>query len=111
MYIRIEFEKIGSSQTMETFYGSPSGTCLTSTHAICVSSKKIRDLVDISVGFWYLDVDILNKHYFGVINSLNDLLRYPGVKSVDVLPIEGVSPCMLTNEQYDELTDNLLQYI
>ena len=56
--------------------------------------------------FWYLDIDILNKYYYGVMNCLNGLLKYPGVGSVDILPIEGHY-----NENFDELNTILIQYV
>ena len=53
---------------------------LTSLHAQMISSKEIREIVGVSVVFWYLDIEILNIHYSGVMNCLNQLLQYPGVK-------------------------------
>jgi hypothetical protein len=92
MYIRIEFENIGSAETTNTqeiLFGSPNGMFLTSSNAFMISSKEIWDAVGNSVAFWYVDVDILNKHYYGVMNCLNELVKYPGVSRVDVLPVEG----------------------
>ncbi len=109
MYIRIEFENIGSDETTDTqeiLFGSPNGMFLSSSNAFRVSSKKIRDIVGDSVAFWYLDVDILNKHYYGVMNCLNELVKYPGVSRVDVLPIEGH---YIGN--IDEVCDTVMKYI
>ena len=112
MYIRIEFEDVESDKTKETqylFFGSPNGTCLASSNAHMLSSKEIREVVGDSVVFWYLDVDILNKHYFGVRSCLNDLVRYPGVSRVDVLPIEGHHYSFIG--KFDELFTILMRYI
>jgi len=111
MYIRIEFKDVESDKTKETqflFLGSPSGTCLSSSNARMLSSKEIREAVGNSVVFWYLDVDILNKYYFGVISSLNDLTRYPGVSRVDILPIEGRFDDFVG--RFDELFSILMKY-
>lgn len=114
MYIRIEFKDVESDNTRDTqclFFGSPSGTCLSSLNACRLSSKEIREVVgdSDSVVFWYLDVDILNKHYFGVRSCLNDLVRYPGVGRVDVLPIEGHYNSFIG--KFDELCTILMRYI
>ncbi len=108
MYIRIEFENVGSTKTNETQYlfsSSPNGMFLTSSKAYKLQSKEMKDAVGDSVMFWYLDIDILNKHYYGVMNCLNDLVRYPGVSHVDVLPIEG----RITD--YNEACATLMKYI
>jgi hypothetical protein len=94
MYIRIEFNNLESVETRETkelLFGSPSGTFLSSSNAFMINSKEIRETSGRSVVFWYVDVDVLNKHYSGVMSCLNSLLTYDGVCRVDVLPIEG--PC------------------
>ena len=112
MYIRIEFENVESDKTKETqciFLGNPSGTCLTSSNAYRLSSKELQEIVGNSVVFWYLDIDILNTHYFGVISSLNDLKKYPGVCRVDVLPIEGNFNSSIG--KFDELCTILMIYI
>jgi hypothetical protein len=112
MYIRIEFENIGSAKTKETqglFFGSPNGMFLTSSNAHMLSSMEMRDTVGHSVVFWHLDVDILNKHYGGVINCLNNLLKYSGVSRVDVLPIEGHYDSF--RGKLDELFAILMRYI
>jgi hypothetical protein len=114
MIIRIVFEDIGSKATEETqfsFYGSPSGTCLTSTNAFNISSEEIKDKVGKTIGFWHLDINTLNKHYYGVRHSLNSLASYPGVKSVDVLSIQEEFTSSLTKEQYDTLAKKLLNYL
>ena len=80
---------------------------LSSFHAHNICSKEIRDAVGISVLFWYLDINILNKHYGGVIYCLNELYRYIGVGRVDILPIEG----QYSDEKFDNLNTLLLQYI
>ncbi len=112
MYIRIEFEDVESIKTKETqnlFFGSPNGMFLTSSNAHMLSSKEIREVVGKSVVFWHLDVDILNKHYGGVLKCLNGLLQYPGVGRVDVLPIEGHYNSFIGN--FDELFTMLMRYI
>ena len=111
MYIRIEFEDIGSAKTKETqelFFGIPNGTFLTSLNAHMLSSKEMRDVVGNSVVFWYLDVDILNKYYGGVMNCLNSLLKYSGVSRVDVLPIEGHYDTFIG--KFDDLFAILMRY-
>lgn len=112
MYIRIEFEDVERDTTKETqhlFFGSPNGTCLASSRAYMVSSKEMRDAVGSSVVFWYLDVDILNKYYGGVVQSLNGLLTYPGVRRVDVLPVEGRLDS--SADKYGELIAILMNYV
>jgi hypothetical protein len=108
MYIRIEFEDVGSAKTKETqelFFGIPNGMFLTSSNAHMLSSKEIRDAVGHSVVFWHLDVDILNKHYCGVMNCLNGLVKYSGVRRVDILPIDTFIG------KYDDLSAILMRYI
>lgn len=104
MYIRIEFEDIESANTKETqelFFSSPNGTFLCSTNGYMMTSKEIVKKVGYSVVFWHLDVEVLNKHYGGVEECLNALLRYEGVSRVDILPIEEDGDCSL--EKYDNL--------
>ena len=71
-----------------------------------IMSKKIQEIVGYSVVFWYLDVDILNKYYCGVLQCLNELKTYPGVSRVDILPIEG---CPVP-ENIDELFTTVIKY-
>lgn len=112
MYIRIEFEDVESAKTKETrelFCSSPNGMFLTSSNAHMIYLDKIRETKGYSVMFWHLDVDILNKHYGGVLNCLNGLLTYPGVGRVDILPVEGHFDSFSRN--FDELTNILEKYI
>lgn len=112
MYILIKFEDINSKKTKETqelFFSNPNGTFLSSSYAQMISSDEMRKLVGYSVVFWYIDVDILNKHYGGVVNCLNELLKYPGVSSVDILPLEGNYDNFIRN--YDQITNILMKYI
>ena len=112
MYIRIEFEKVGSAKTEETqqlFFGSPNGMFLSSSNAHMITSKEIIDYIGYAVVFWHLDVDILNKHYGGVLNCLNSLYKYPGVIRVDVLPIEGHYDTYIG--KFDELKNILFNYV
>jgi hypothetical protein len=112
MYIRIEFEDIGSAKTKETqglFFGIPNGMFLTSLNAHMLSSKEMRDTVGNSVVFWHLDIDILNKHYGGVMNCLNSLVKYSGVSRVDILPIEGHYDSFIG--KFDDLFAILMKYI
>ncbi len=107
MIIRIEFTNCESKETddtMQTFYGSPSGTCLTSTNACLLRSPKTYKEKGHSVGFWYLDIDILNKHYYGVLSALSELLQYPGVAKVDILPFERQVHGISEEEHYDLLS-------
>ena len=111
MYIRIEFKDITSDKTKETqhiFFGIPNGMFLSSTNAHVISSKEIREAVGNSVVFWHLDVEILNKHYGGVMNCLNSLLQYQGVGRVDILPVEGHYHSV---EKFDDLANILMRYI
>lgn len=112
MYIRIEFEDISSAKTKETqelFFSIPNGMFLTSSNAHMLSSKEIRDAVGKSVVFWHLDVDILNKHYGGVMNCLNALVKYSGVSRVDILPIEGHYDTFIG--KFDDLFAILMRYM
>ena len=107
MIIRIEFtncESLETQDTMQTFYGSPSGTCLTSSNSCFLRPEQIYKQKGLSVGFWYLDIDILNKHYYGVISALSDLLKYPGVAKVDILPFEREVQGISEEEYYDLLS-------
>lgn len=91
MYIRIEFEDIESDKTKETqklFFSIPNGMFLSSLNSHMLSAQKRKGENGISVVFWYLDVNILHKHYGGVMNCLHSLAKYSGVSSVDILPIE-----------------------
>lgn len=112
MFIRIKFDNIESAETKETqqlFFGIPSGTCLSSSNAHQLSSKQIKEIVGISAGFWYLDIDILNKYYGGVLSCLNGLLTYPGVSRIDILPIEeNYNTCI---EHFDKLEPLLMKYV
>ncbi len=112
MYIRVEFENIESDATKETqhlFFGSPNGMFLTSYKARLLSSKEIRAAVGNSVVFWYLDIDILNTHYGGVMTCLNSLVKYPGVSRVDVLPFEEKYDTFIG--KFDDLDAMLMKYI
>ena len=112
MYIRIEFEDVESVKTKETqelFFSIPNGMFLTSSNAHMLSSKEMRDVVGKSVVFWHLDIDILNKHYGGVMRCLNGLLTYPGVSRVDILPIEGHYDTFIG--KFDDLFAILMRYI
>jgi hypothetical protein len=112
MIIRIEFtdcESQTTKGTMETLYGSPSGTCLSSSKSCPLCPKAVREEKGLSVGFWYLDIDILNKHYCGVMSALSGLLTYPGVAKVDILPFEREVDG-LSEEQWYELLDALVAY-
>jgi hypothetical protein len=103
MYIRFKFDNIESDETkktMQLFLGIPNGMFLSSSHAHMVYSNG-------PVFFWYIDVNILNVHYGGVINCLNKLLEYPGVCSADILPIEGE----YNYEIADDLINDLMQYV
>jgi len=108
MYIRIEFEDIESDKTKETqqlFAGIPNGMFLSSTNAHAISSKEILDEVGNSVVFWHLDVEILNRHYGGVMNCLHSLLQYHGVGRIDILPVEG------SYDRFDDLISILMRYM
>ena len=112
MYIRIEFDDIESAKTKETqelFCSIPNGMFLTSSNAHMIYLDEMKERKGYSVMFWHLDVDILNKHYGGVMRCLNSLLRYPGVSHVDVLPVEGHYDSFSRN--FDELTNALIKYI
>jgi hypothetical protein len=105
--IRINFENLDSketNETLETFFGSPSGTCLSSTNAFQISSDEIEEKTKGFASFWSLDIDILNKHYYGV-SSLTHLNTYSGVKSVDILTIKVLSL------DYSILQKQVLDYI
>lgn len=107
MIIRIEFTNCDSKETedtMQTFYGSPSGTCLTSSNACLLRPEKTWKEKGLSVGFWYLDIDILNRYYYGIISALSELLRYPGVAKVDILPLERQVRGISEEEYYDLLS-------
>ncbi len=112
MYIRVEFEDLTNDKTnatMQQLYGSPSGTCLCSMNSINMTSKKVRDAKNLSVGFWYLDVNILNKHYFGVLSALSHIKSYYGVKSVDVIPINSTRP--VSEEEWNQIQKELEKYM
>ena len=109
MYIRIEFNDIESLKTKETlqiFFSCPNGMFLTSSKAYLISSNEIRETSRGSVVFWYLDIDILNKHHGGVMKCMNELLEYQGVSRVDILPVEGDFI-----ENHDDLLNILMQYV
>ena len=92
MYIRIKLKDIESDKTKDTlqlFFSIPNGMFLSSLKAYPISSVEIREVSKNSVVFWYVDVDILNKYYDGVMKCLHELLQYQGVSRVDILPIEG----------------------
>lgn len=112
MYIRIEFEDVGSAKTRETqslFFSSPNGMFLTSLNAHMFHPKEMKESVGNSVVFWHLDVNILNKHYGGVMRCLNGLLTYSGVSRVDVLPVEGHYDSFIG--KFDDLDKILMKYI
>ena len=104
MYIRIEYKDIESDKTKETqqlFFSIPNGMFLSSTNAHAISPRE-------EVVFWYLDEEILHKHYGGVMNCLHSLLQYHGVGRVDILPVEGNYHSV---GKFDELMTILMQYI
>jgi hypothetical protein len=112
MYIRIEFDNVDSANTKETqelLFSSSNGTFLASTHAYMISFKEMRDLVGYSVVFWHLDVYILNKYYCGVMDCLNQLVKYPGVKRVDILPVDEYYARFTGKD--DNLCTILMKYI
>ena len=112
MYIRIEFEDVDSAKTKDTqqlFFSVPNGMFLSSSNAYMISSDEIREIMGNSVVFWYLDVDIPNKHYRGVTNCLNELGNYPGVKQIDILPINESYNNF--NEKFDNLLTILIKYV
>lgn len=90
MLIRIEFEDLETSETRNTMsilYGSPTGGyCLDSKNSRNVTPKSIRDTCGFSVSYWYVDVDVLNKYYGGVLSALNNIKKMSGVSSVMVIP-------------------------
>lgn len=95
-----------TKETLHFFLSSPNGMFLSSLNSCILSSNEIREATGHSVVFWYLDIDILNKKYGGVMNCLNKLSEYPGVCSVDILPIEG---CFIG--KFDDLMNILMQYV
>lgn len=116
MYIRIEFEDIENHKTKETqelFSSRPNGMFLRSSNAHRICTKEIQEAVDDSVFFWYLDIDVLNKHYGGVIYCLNELVKYPGVSRVDMLPIEVryYIEGRYYDEKFDDLITVLIRYV
>jgi hypothetical protein len=109
MYIRIEFKDIESDKTTETqrvFFSCPNGMFLSSYNSQMIFSRNLKDEVDSSVVFWYLDEDILNKCYSGAIHCLNKLLLYPGVKKVDIVPIEGSYNSDIKYDDLQKLMDS-----
>jgi hypothetical protein len=111
MYIRIECKDITSDKTKETqqlFFSIPNGMFLSSTNAHPISPNEMQGVVKNSVVFWYVDIEILNKHYGGVINCLHSLLQYHGVGRVDILPVEGNYHSV---GKFDELMTILMRYI
>lgn len=105
MYICIKFENLeseGTQATRQLLYGVPNGTCLSSSNSQVISTRLNK-----SVGVWYLDIDVLNKHYGGVLNCLKTLSKYAGVVSVDVLPFEEA----LTSENIDDMREKLADYV
>jgi hypothetical protein len=105
MFIRIEFENIDSPETEQTqfeFMSSPNGTCLTSSHAHPISAKNK------SVVFWYLDVNILNRSYGGVMECFKHLLNFSGVKRIDILPVEGKAT---DADSYTVLETRLMDFV
>jgi hypothetical protein len=112
MYIRIEFKNIDTEETrntMELLYGSPNGTCLCSRHSLTIMPKEVREKKGLSVGFWYLDADVLNTYYGGCINALYHLRKYPGVASVNILPIKMKRPT--SDDDYDLIESYLVKYM
>ena len=105
MYIRIEFDNI-TKETQQIFFSCPNGMFLTSSKAYLISSNEIQEASRNSVVFWYLDINILNKYYGGVMKCMNELLEYQGVSRVDILPIEGDFI-----GKHDDLLTILMQYI
>lgn len=112
MYIRIEFNDIQSDNTKKTqqlFFGIPNGMFLSSSNAHAISLHYTDDVVEKSVMFWHVDVDILNKHYGGVMKCLNSLLTYDGVGRVDILPVEGHYDSFIG--RFDDLITILKRYV
>lgn len=113
MIIRIKFYDVESDKTKETqemLFSSPNGTFLTSSKSFMLTSNEIINKVGYSVIFWHLDVNVLNEFYGGVLSCLNSLLTYPGVKCVDILPIEG-DYYLCSTEKYEELKTIVKDYL
>lgn len=104
MYIRIDFENLESEETGDTLMlltGSPSGTCLSSTNAF-----QVCRTYDGRSYYWYLDDDVISKHYHGVASGVFDHLgSYPGVKSVNLLLVNPLPNPPRTAEDFDNLSD------
>lgn len=114
MFIRIQLEDIESDKTKETFEffcgnpNGPNGLFLSSLHAHMVSYKKTK-IQNVIAIFWYVDVNILTEHYGGAIKCRNELLAYPGVGRVDILPIVGGYDT--NDDKSDDLNTILMRYV
>ena len=113
MFIRIEYENCDSELTRNTvkiFYSAQNGTCLSSKRAYCMMPEQLRNIKNPPVSFLYVDIDVLNKQFNGVLQALGEIQKYPGVKRVDILPIlrdgDGID-----EYAYYELLSCLEQYI
>lgn len=114
MYIRIEFENLESKETdetMQTFLGSPSGTCLSSSNSFMILPQQLREKRPSPIVFWYLDINILNQYYTGVLNALSHLKSYKGVKSIDILDVKDVDHSSLSKEEFIAFSDSFSKYI
>jgi hypothetical protein len=88
MYIRVTFET-ANNNAHQDLCSSPNGTCTSSTNAIYLGTVE-------NSAFFYLDDEILRTVYRG---SPEDLKKVAGVKSVDILPIEG-NPHTLKEQEF-----------
>lgn len=107
MYIRIVFDRLKYDE-WAYLLGSPNGTVLCSANALRVLPEIIPSSC---VYFWYLDINIINKFWGGVIKALSELNIVPGVISIDILPINYEAPSSLANTQLQNLQSELNKFI
>lgn len=72
--------------------------------------NELRKKKDNCVSFWYVDIDTLNISHGGALKALQELQAYPGVQSVDILPLLR-DPTGISEEGYYEILDYLTRFI
>ena len=104
MYICVKFENTESEETKNSIYtlgGIPNGTCLTYP----VFSTDIYEVFGNSFGIWFVNTPNIESIY-----TLSIIAKYPGVKSVTVLPFNEPHPTYGTPD-FDSLRDKVLAYL
>ena len=110
MYVFVTFENLENEETKNTLlhlHGSPNGTFLSYP---CLS-RIMYDRFGQKYGMWWVDINILNRFYGGILNAFNMIIKnFPGVERIDILPFEEKIKVM-NDEEYTGFGIKVCNYI